>query len=124
MPLFKLQTLRGEQKLIFLYREEIVDGAIELLPGVAFCLRQFSGFIRTLAQHGWVQEIRRNAQNAYLAGNGANLDEFLFGNERVPLRQGPRRAAAAPARQVLLLRRSDERSVPRRSLRAVRALAR
>jgi len=85
MPLFKLQTLRGEQKLIFLYREETDDGAIELLPGVAFCLRQFSGFIRNLAQHGWVQEIRRNAQNAYLVGSSASLDEFLFGDERVPL---------------------------------------
>ena len=52
MPLFRLQTLRGERKLLFLYREEIKQEAIELLPGVAFCLRRFSGFLRTLAQHG------------------------------------------------------------------------
>jgi hypothetical protein len=85
MPLFKLQTLRGDQKLIFLYQEEVRDGAIEMLPGAAFCLRQFSGFIRNLAQHGWIQEIRRNVQNAYLVGDGASLDEYLFGDERVPL---------------------------------------
>ena len=36
MPLLKLQTLRGDRKLLFLYQEEVKEGAIELLPGVAF----------------------------------------------------------------------------------------
>jgi len=85
MPLFKLQTLRGERKLLFLYQEAVKDGAIELFPGVAFCLRRFSGFLRTLAQHGWLNEIRRNAKNAYLVGGGESLEEFLFGGDRIPL---------------------------------------
>jgi hypothetical protein len=85
MPLLKLQTLRGDRKLLFLYQEEVKEGAIELLPGVAFCLRRFSGFLRTLAQHGWLNEVRRNSRNAYLIGSGENLEEFLFGDDRVPL---------------------------------------
>jgi len=85
MPLLKLQTLRGDRKLLFLYQEEVKEGAIELLPGVAFCLRRFSGFLRTLAQHGWLNEIRRNSKNAYLVGSGESLEEFLFGDDRVPL---------------------------------------
>ncbi len=85
MPLFRLQTLRNGGKLIFLYPEAIVDGAIELLPGVAFCLRRFAGLVRTMARTGWLAEIRRNASNAYLIEDGTNLEEFLFGSERIPL---------------------------------------
>lgn len=85
MPLFKLQTLRGERKLIFLYEERVTDEAIDLLPGAAFCLRRFSGFLRTLAQHGWLNEIRHNSKNAYLVGGGENLEEFLFPDGRIPL---------------------------------------
>ena len=85
MPLFKLQTLRSQRKLLFLYPERVDDGAIELFPGVAFCLRRFSGFLRTLAQHGWLNEIRRNVKNAYLVGTGESLEEFLFPGDRVPL---------------------------------------
>jgi HNH endonuclease len=85
MPLFKLQRLRNESRLIFLYEERIQDHAIELLDGVAFCLRQFSGFIRLMVRSAWLSEIRRNARNAYLVGDGANLEVFLFGDDRVPL---------------------------------------
>jgi hypothetical protein len=85
MPLFKLQTLRGGEKLVFLYEERIDDNAIQLMTGVSFCLRRFAGFIRTMARQGWLSEIRRNPKNAYLVGDGATLEEFLFGDERVPL---------------------------------------
>ena len=85
MPLFKLQTLRSGGKLVFLYDERIEDGALVLLSGVAFCLRRFSGLIRTMARHGWLAEIRRNPNNAYILDDGVNLEEFLFGDERVPL---------------------------------------
>lgn len=85
MPLFRLQTLRSGGKLVFLYEEKITAGAIELLPGIAFCLRRFSGFIRTLARHGWLNEIRRNTRNAYLVGDAASLEEHLFPDERIPL---------------------------------------
>jgi len=85
MPLFKLQRLRNDSRLIFLYEERIRDDAIELLDGVGFCLRQFSGFIRLMVRSGWLNEVRRNARNAYLVGDGANLETFLFGDDRVPL---------------------------------------
>jgi hypothetical protein len=85
MPLFKLQTLRSSGKLIFLYEEKLSDGAIDLLPGVMFCLRRFSGFIRLLAHQGWLAEIRRIPKNAYLVGDATSLEEFLFGSERIPL---------------------------------------
>lgn len=85
MPLHRLQTLRGGSRLPFLYEEAVSEREICLLPGVAFCLRRFSGFIRTTARQGWLNEIRRNARNAYLVGSGENLEEFLFGDERVPL---------------------------------------
>jgi 5-methylcytosine-specific restriction endonuclease McrA len=85
MPLVRLQTLRGNQKLIFLYNERIQGGAIELLPGVTFCLRQFAGFVRNLAQNGWIHEVRHIRQNAYLIDDGASLEDFLFGSDRVPL---------------------------------------
>jgi hypothetical protein len=85
MPLFKLQTLRGDRKLLFLYREALSDGAVELLPGVAFCLRRFSGFLRTLARQAWLDEIRRNTRNAYAVGQGESLEEFLFPDQRIPL---------------------------------------
>jgi hypothetical protein len=85
MPLFKLQRLRNDSHLIFLYEERIQDDAIELLDGVAFCLRQFSGFIRLMVRSAWLGEIRRNARNAYLVGDGTNLEAFLFGDDRVPL---------------------------------------
>lgn len=85
MPLFRLQTLRSGGKLVFLYEERITAGAIELLPGVVFCLRRFSGFIRMLARHGWLNEIRRNTRNAYLVGDTASLEEHLFPDERIPL---------------------------------------
>ena len=52
MPLFRLQLLRGEQRLPFLYDEEIVSGAIRLKPGVAYCLRKFSTLIGALARNG------------------------------------------------------------------------
>ncbi len=85
MPLFKLQRLCNDSRLIFLYEERIQGDAIELLAGVAFCLRQFAGFIRLMVRSAWLNEIRRNARNAYLVGEGANLEAFLFGDDRVPL---------------------------------------
>ena len=63
MPLFKLQALRGDTRLVFLYEERVEDGAIVLLPGVAYCLRRFSGLVRTLARNAWIDEVRAFAAN-------------------------------------------------------------
>ena len=64
MPLFRLQLLRGGQREAFLFDEEVVDGAIRLKPGVAYCLRKFSTLLGSLARHGWLREVRDNPNNA------------------------------------------------------------
>ena len=85
MPLFRLQLLRGDQRLPFLYDEELVNGAIHLKPGVAYCLRKFSTLIGALARNGWLREVRDNPRNAHAMGVTQSLENFLFGDERVPL---------------------------------------
>ena len=81
MPLWKLQTLRG-QKVPFLYKEELINGGIELLPGVAFCLRQFNGFIMGLARSAWVSHVRSNPLNRNMVGDYNDLEAFMFGVDR------------------------------------------
>jgi|ERR1039457_6866748 hypothetical protein len=81
MPLWKLQTLRS-QKVIFLYIEDLVDGGIELLPGVAFCLRQFNGFIMNLARNAWISHVRSNPLNRSIVGDNNDLEAFMFGVDR------------------------------------------
>ena len=48
MLLWKIQTLR-RQKVIFLFNENLINGGINLLPGVAYSLRQFNSFILSLS---------------------------------------------------------------------------
>lgn len=81
MPLWKLQTLR-RQKVIFLYNEEIIEDGIDLLPGVAFCLRQFNGFIMNLARSAWVSHVRSNPLNRSIVGDNNDLEAFMFGVDR------------------------------------------
>ena len=68
MPLFRLQLLRGDQRLLFLYEEELVNGSIRLKQGVAYCSRRFSTLIGALARNGWLREVRDNPRNAYAMG--------------------------------------------------------
>ena len=81
MPLWKLQTLR-RQKVSFLYEEDLINGGIELLPGVAYCLRQFNGFILGLARTAWVNHIRSNPLNRNMVGDNNDLESFMFGVDR------------------------------------------
>lgn len=85
MPLLRLQLLRNGQRLPFLYDEVVVDGAIGLKAGVAFCLRKFSVLLGSLARNGWLREVRDNPRNAYAIGQTQSLETFLFGDDRVPL---------------------------------------
>jgi 5-methylcytosine-specific restriction endonuclease McrA len=54
--------------------------AIELKPGVTFCLRQFHGLIQELVQSAWARYIRRN--NTELLGTTTDLMDFMFGSAR------------------------------------------
>ena len=85
MPLFRLQRLRGGERVPFLYDENLVGDAIRLKPGVAYCLRKFSPLLDGLARSGWLREVRDNPKNAYAVGQTQSLESFLFGDERVPL---------------------------------------
>lgn len=81
MPLFKLQTL-GSSTVEFLYVNKEVDGAVELLPGVSFCLRRFHGLIQDLVRGAWLRFVRRLPANMTLVGESADLSSFMFGTER------------------------------------------
>ncbi len=81
MPLFRLQTL-GREQVEFLYSNKIIDGGIELFPGVCFCLRQFHLIIKDLLQSAWVRFIHKVRANQDILGQVKDLAEFLFGSER------------------------------------------
>jgi len=85
MPLWRLQTLRG-QAVNFLYSNHaIVHGAIELKPGVAYCFRRFHGLIEDLVQATWVRFVRTLPANQSSLGQATDLAEFMFGSERANL---------------------------------------
>jgi len=82
MPLWKLQTV-GQERLDFLYKNTGTGKRIELKPGVAFCFRRFHALISDLVRGAWVRYVRQN--NLDLLGEATDLNEFLFGSERIPL---------------------------------------
>jgi 5-methylcytosine-specific restriction endonuclease McrA len=84
MPLWKIQTLR-RQKVIFLFNETLINDGIDLLPGVAYCLRQFNSFILSLTRSAWIKHIKSNQQNQPFFGTETDLEEFMFGTERSSL---------------------------------------
>ena len=83
MPLWKLQTLRKDDHLHFLYDNLGQGSEIVLKPGVAFCLRTFHGLVTELVRASWLRFVRR--QNAGAVGDAADLAAFLFGSERADL---------------------------------------
>jgi hypothetical protein len=84
MPVRFLQNIPGGT-VHFLYAPESARAAVTLLPGVAFNLRRFQGFIQQLVRAGWVDHIRTNRCNAHLVGAGADLESFMFGTPRAML---------------------------------------
>ncbi|MCC6756032.1 MAG: HNH endonuclease [Solirubrobacterales bacterium] len=82
MPLWRLQLVASE-RLDFLYPHDPGVSAIQLRPGVTYCLRAFHGLISELVRGAWTRFIRR--QNAGQIGEAADLAGFLFGNERANL---------------------------------------
>jgi 5-methylcytosine-specific restriction endonuclease McrA len=87
MPLWKLQTI-GRQSCEFLYRRDEYrkyDDTIRLLPGIAAALRNFHGLVTHLVRGAWVDQVRRIPANRLVLGEGATLEEFLFGTDRAAL---------------------------------------
>ena len=84
MPVQRLQNVPGS-RVVFLFDPDAVGKTLTLLPGVAFYLRRFQGFIQQLVRAGWVNYIRSNSRNAQLVGQGADLEAFLFMTPRAAL---------------------------------------
>jgi len=82
MPLWKLQTV-GREHLDFLYANTGAGNTITLRPGIAFCFRKFHPLISDLVRGAWGRLVRQ--QNLEVLGETADLNEFLFGSERVAL---------------------------------------
>jgi 5-methylcytosine-specific restriction endonuclease McrA len=84
MPLRYLQNVAGST-VPFLYALPVTGNAVELLPGVAFNLRRFQGFLQQLSRAAWTEHVRSNRRNVALIGQSAKLEEFLFGTSRARL---------------------------------------
>ncbi len=82
MPLWKLQVV-GRHVDDFIYQQKhLVNGCVQLRPGVQRAFRSFHGLITNLIRGGWVNQIRRISGNRALLGERSDLAEFLFGSER------------------------------------------
>jgi 5-methylcytosine-specific restriction endonuclease McrA len=86
MPLFRLQVVGGTLRP-FLYAHELQRDAIVLGRGVAYCLRQFHTLITGLARDRWVAMVRQLQENRYLVGHAEDIERFMFGVGREPIRQ-------------------------------------
>lgn len=82
MPLWKLQTV-GSERLDFLYDNTDHGVTITLKPGISFCLRAFYSLLCDLFRSAWIDYLRKS--NAIELGYMTDLEDFLFGQERVPL---------------------------------------
>jgi HNH endonuclease len=83
MPLWKLQTV-GSEWLNFLYDNLDHGNSIVLQPGVAFSFRKFYWLIGDMVRGAWVRYVRRF--NPTTLGMTTDLQEFLLGSERTPLK--------------------------------------
>lgn len=86
MPLFKLQYVGGTLRP-FLYAHRLKDDAVILGSGVPYCLRQFHTLITGLARDRWIAMVRQLRDNLYLVGQAEDIERFIFGAGREPIRQ-------------------------------------
>jgi 5-methylcytosine-specific restriction endonuclease McrA len=89
MPLLKLQTIGSEgtasRAECFLYPNSISDEAIELLPGVAYCLRRFFPLLQGMVKAKWLGWVQ--SQNKDSLGAVQDLESFMFGANRTDTRR-------------------------------------
>jgi 5-methylcytosine-specific restriction endonuclease McrA len=86
MPLFRLQYVGGILRP-FLYPHRLQNDAVELVVGVAYCLRKFHTMITGLARDRWIAMVRQIEENLYLVGQSQDIERFMFGAEREPIRR-------------------------------------
>jgi len=73
----------GQRHLDFLYENTGAGSRIVLRPGVAYCFREFHALITDLVRGAWSRYVRQ--QNLAVLGEATDLNEFLFGSERISL---------------------------------------
>lgn len=85
MPLWKLQSVAGEQ-LEFLYRrDQYKSGTIRLLPDAVQAFRDMYVIVSNFVKGAWISRIQRIGYNRGILGETAGLPEFMFGTERESL---------------------------------------
>lgn len=82
MPLRYLQNFGGQTDE-FLFRR--THGGIELLPGVAYCLRRFYPLVQQLSRFHWIEHLKSNKRNHAILGEAGDLEDFLFATSRQSL---------------------------------------
>lgn len=82
MPVTYLQNLGGQSEQ-FLYNA--LPNGVELLPGVAYCLRRFQPLVQQLSRNGWIDHIKGNRLNRPILGDQDDLESFLFRTSRKSL---------------------------------------
>jgi hypothetical protein len=83
-PVRYIQNLNGG-RVDFLF--DMNRSGITLKSGVAWCLQEFYDLIQGQVRAGWVAQVRAIGRNAGLIGSHKDLEEFLFGQERLALRK-------------------------------------
>jgi len=88
MPLLKLQTIGSDgtasRAECFLYPNSISDDSIELLPGVAYCLRRFFPLLQGMVKAKWLAWVQ--SKNKGSLGAMQDLESFMFGANRTDTR--------------------------------------
>lgn len=88
MPLLKLQTIgkdgRATRAECFLFPNTITSDEIELLAGVAFCLRRFFPLLQGMVRSKWLSWVQ--GQNKDVLGSVQDLESFMFGANRTETR--------------------------------------
>jgi len=85
-PVKYIQNLNGG-RVEFLFRRAAGGNGIVLHEGVAWCLQEFYDLLQSQLRIRWVEQIRSISRNASLIGGHRDLEDFLFGQQRVSLYQ-------------------------------------
>lgn len=84
MPLWRLQRV-GDELLECFYPNRLIDGGIELKPGIAWCFASQFQVVQALVQLSWLRFVQQLPQNRDLVGRAGDLADFLFGADRSSL---------------------------------------
>jgi len=73
------------RRIEFLFAPAPDGKGIVLKRGVAWCLQEFYDLLQSQVRAGWVEQVRSISRNSLLIGGHKDLEEFLFGQQRMTL---------------------------------------